>query len=188
MIEPENWIEQLNRKQVEAFRHLFEKFYRYLVLYAMKWVERQEIAEDIVQELFVQLWEHHTTYSSYYGLKNFLYNSVKNASFDYLKHQKVEGKYISYSLNHSEKGEEPDLEIMKSEIYRKLYLTIEELPKRCREVFKYHLEGKKNTEIATLLHISESTVKKQKQQAIKYISKRLGDIPALLSLLNLLYL
>ena len=54
MVQDELLIEQLNQKQVGAFKILFDRFYRYLVLYAMKWVERQEIAEDVVQDLFVQ--------------------------------------------------------------------------------------------------------------------------------------
>ena len=57
MVQDELLIEQLNQKQVGAFKILFDRFYRYLVLYAMKWVERQEIAEDVVQDLFVQVWE-----------------------------------------------------------------------------------------------------------------------------------
>ena len=57
MVQDELLIEQLNQKQVGAFKILFDRFYRYLVLYAMKWVERQEVAEDIVQDLFMDLLE-----------------------------------------------------------------------------------------------------------------------------------
>ena len=173
MVQDELLIEQLNQKQAGAFKILFGRFYRYLVLYAMKRVERQEIAEDIVQDLFVQIWERDTLYSSYYGFKNFLYNSVKNASLDYLKHKEVEGKYVRYTLCHSEAGEMPELEIMKDEVYRRLYLVLDELPRRCQEVFKYYLDGKKNAEI---LQISELTVKAQKRNAISYLRKRLGNV------------
>ena len=174
MLGDELLIEQLNRKEVKAFKELFDRFYRYLVLYAMKWVERQEEAEDIVQDLFVQIWERDTCYSSYYGFKNFLYNSVKNACLDFLKHREVEGKYIKYTLRHTEPGEEPELELMKDEVYRRLYQVLDELPKRCREVFKYYLEGKKNSEIAEILQISELTVKTQKRNAMSYIREKLG--------------
>lgn len=175
MIEDELLIEQLNRKEVKAFKELFDRFYRYLVLYGMKWVERQEEAEDIVQELFVQIWERDTRYGSYYGFKNFLYNSVKNACLDFLKHKTVEDKYIKYTLRHLEPGEESELELMKDEIYRRLYEVLDELPKRCQEVFKYYLKGKKNSEIAEILQISELTVKKQKQNAMNYIREKLGS-------------
>ena len=176
MVQDELLIEQLNQKQVGAFKILFDRFYRYLVLYAMKWVERQEVAEDIVQDLFVQVWERDTLYSSYYGFKNFLYHSVKNASLDYLKHKEVEGKYVRYALRHSETGEMPELEMMKEEVYRRLYLVLDELPRRCQEVFRYYLDGKKNSEIAEILHISELTVKAQKRDAISYLRKRFGNV------------
>ena len=182
MSRDEELIEQLNRKHVQAFHELFDRFYRYLVLYAMRLVERQEIAEDVVQDLFVQVWERDTRSSSYYGFKNFLYNSVKNASLDYLKHKDVEGKYVSYVLRHEEPEEEPELEIMENEIYRRLYQVLDELPKRCKEVFKYYLEGKKNKEIAELLQISELTVKTQKRNAINYIRERLGALYVLYAL------
>ena len=163
MVQDELLIEQLNQKQVGAFKILFDRFYRYLVLYAMKWVERQEIAEDVVQDLFVQVWERDTIYSSYYGFKNFLYNSVKNASLDYLKHKEVEGKYVRYTLRTSEAGEMPELEVMK-------------------DVFKHYLEGKKNSEIAEILQICELTVKTQKRNAIVYLRKRLGGVYVLYAL------
>ena len=63
---------------------------------------------------------------------------------------------------------------MKDEVYRRLYQVLDELPKRCREVFKYYLEGKKNSEIAEILQISELTVKTQKRNAMSYIREKLG--------------
>ena len=71
---------------------------------------------------------------------------------------------------------------MENEIYRRLYQVLDELPKRCKEVFKYYLEGKKNKEIAELLQISELTVKTQKRNAINYIRERLGALYVLYAL------
>ena len=71
MVQDELLIEQLNQKQVGALKYCLTDFIVISVLYAMKWVERQEIAEDVVQDLFVQVWERDTIYSSYYGFKNF---------------------------------------------------------------------------------------------------------------------
>lgn len=65
---------------------------------------------------------------------------------------------------------------MKDEVYRRLYLVLDELPRRCQEVFKYYLDGKKNGEIAEILQISELTVKAQKRNAISYLRKRLGNV------------
>lgn len=64
---------------------------------------------------------------------------------------------------------------MREEIYRELYLTIQELPDRCREVFELHLQGKKNEEIAELLALPEETVKMCKREIITYLKMRLGN-------------
>ena len=56
-MQPEEFIDQINRKQMPAFRELFGSFYRYLVLYAMRYVRQQEVSEDIVQEVFIAIWE-----------------------------------------------------------------------------------------------------------------------------------
>ena len=56
-ISEDKFIQQINAKEVGAFRALFEHFYNYLVLYAMKRVRQREVAEDVVQEVFVAIWE-----------------------------------------------------------------------------------------------------------------------------------
>ena len=55
-ISEDKFIQQINAKEVGAFRILFEHFYNYLVLYAMKRVRQREVAEDVVQEVFVAIW------------------------------------------------------------------------------------------------------------------------------------
>ena len=50
---------------------------------------------------------------------------------------------MRYTLRTSEAGEMPELEVMKDEVYRRLYQVLDELPKRCQEVFKHYLEGKR---------------------------------------------
>ena len=50
-MQPDEFIDQINRKQMPAFRELFGTFYRYLVLYALRYVKQQEVSEDVVQEV-----------------------------------------------------------------------------------------------------------------------------------------
>ena len=82
------FIERINQKQVGVYRDLFRMFYRYLVLYAMRYVQLQEPAEDIVQEVFVGIWKGNREYNSFYGFRAFLYESVRNGCLNYLKHKK----------------------------------------------------------------------------------------------------
>lgn len=179
----EHFMRQINSKQPEAFREVFNEFYNSLVYFAVRYVERVEIAEDLVQELFAGLWESKTVHTSYNGFKTFLYTSVKHACLDYLKHKNVEGKYISYMLEHPESEEELAAKITEEEIYRLFLKILEELPERRKIVFKLHLQGKKNEEIARLLRVSVETVKTAKKEAVRYFKKRLGDAFYVLSFL-----
>ena len=52
-MQPDEFIDQINRKQMPAFRELFGTFYRYLVLYALRYVKQQEVSEDVVQEVLL---------------------------------------------------------------------------------------------------------------------------------------
>lgn len=175
-ISEDEFIRRINAKEVKAFRMLFEKFYNYLVLYAEKRVQQRQIAEDLVQEVFIAIWESSKEYNSFYGFRSFLYDSVQNKCFDYLKHKAVEERYIYYFKNNQLGEEEREYNLMREEIYRKLYLAIKELPDRCREVFEWHLQGKKNEEIAQLLSLSVETVKTHKKHAVRFLKERLGNL------------
>lgn len=105
-ISEDKFIQQINAKEVGAFRALFEHFYNYLVLYAMKRVRQREVAEDVVQEVFVAIWESPKEYNSFHGFKAFLYDAVQNRCLDYLKHKAVENRYLAYQLaNHDDERE-----------------------------------------------------------------------------------
>ena len=170
----EEFLQQINAKDMTAFKRLFGEFYNTLVLYAMDFVKRQDVAEDIVQDLFVAIWERETAYATYTSFKTFLYTSVRNACLNYLKHQDVEQRYID-SLG-DEQEESIDFKIMEEELYRLLFAVIDELPPRCREIFDLHLQGKGNEEIADFLNLSVQTVKTQKKRAMSYLRERLGGM------------
>ena len=168
----EEFIQQINTKQEAAFNDLFEGFYRYLVLYAMRYVQQQEVAEDIVQEVFVAIWESDKEYNSFHGFRSFLYDSVKNSCLNYLKHRAVEKRYEAYVQEEQEEDE--DFRLMREEMYREVYRVVDSLSDRCREVFEGYLQGKKNEEIAQLLSLSVETVKTQKRKAMRILREELG--------------
>ena len=92
----EIFIEQINLKRREAYHELFRRFYRSLVIFALKYIDEQGEAEDIVQELFVSVWEKEEKFMSYASFRVFLYNAVRNTCLNRIKHKKVEEKYAAY--------------------------------------------------------------------------------------------
>lgn len=173
---------RINEKQEQAYHELFRRFFNYLVVYAMRRVQRRDVAEDIVQEVFVNVWAGDKDFNSYVGFRAFLYNAVANRCRDYLKHLAVEGKYVEVVLK--EEKEWDDLDMAEEEMYRELHLAVLELPEQSRKVFELHLEGKRNEEIARLLALSVLTVKSYKKNAMQFLRKRLGEVRFLLLIGN----
>ena len=164
---------------------LYDKFYRALVSYGCQFVEK-EIAEDIVQELFAVLWERQPQFKSMAQLSSYFYATVHNAVINHLRHQNVHDNYrqsIVDNLQEFMLVDDMSDVFNKEEIYRQLFLAIDKLPPRQREVFLLCMEGKKNKEIAELLQISAETVKMQKRRAISRLREQLA--PMALALLYL---
>lgn len=159
----------INRK--EHFEKLFNDYYGILVYYALKYVKRDDVAEDLVQDLFLSLWEKQMTFNSIPAFRSFLYTSIKNAALDYLKHEAVENQYVQDSLD--KKIPSHDSSVQKEEVYRLLFSQIDKLPERCKEIFLLHLDGLNNEQIATKLSLSIETVKTQKKRAMKVLKSNL---------------
>lgn len=181
------FIENLNKQQTSAYHQLYDEYYKVLVLYAINFLSSQQAAEDIVQELFATMWEKKMKFLSLPSFRTYLYNSVRNASLNYLKHQNVESLYLEHLANTYREILEEEEDTNEEEVYRLLFRAIDKLPTRCREVFLLHIDGKKNEEIATLLGISIETVKTQKKRAIQFIKEQMGTCYFLLPLCDILY-
>lgn len=178
MMEEQAFIDQLNRKQPEAFRMLFCNYGRSLILYALGYHVDQDVAEDIVQEVFINLYEGKMFFSSPGYLRAFLYTSVRNSVLNYLKHKKIEQYYLRQTELEEieEEKEEIELKILKEEVYRRIFAILETLPAQCRRIFEMHLEGHGNEEIANLLHLSIHTVKTQKKRVMQKLRLQLGHL------------
>lgn len=173
----QKFLDELHKKDARAFRQLFMAFYKPLVYFAMQYTHDRGQSEDIVSEFFVTIWEDDRCYFSYNAFKTYLYTSVHNLCINSKKHKEVENRYVNYvSVNSEDEDdkEELDRKIMEEEIFRKLHQAVSELPPRCREVFEYILQGKRNDEIALLLNVSPFTVKVQRNIGKRLLRDKLG--------------
>ena len=152
-------------KHKAKFEKLFIQFYGKLIFFANKYVNDLEIAEEHVSDTFTKLWENKADYNLENLTSSFLFTMVKNSCISYLRHKKVENEYVNYLkknnlLSECDTFEEHILEV--KEFKEHIDRVIENLPPRCREVFKLsRFEDKKNREIAENLNISIKTVERQ---------------------------
>jgi RNA polymerase sigma-70 factor (ECF subfamily) len=168
----ESFLKQgLAEKNKVVFDFVFQYYYSGLCAYAESIIKDDSAVEDLVQELFVTIWIKSNQLKITGSLKNYLFSSVKNRCFDFLKHQKVKSKSVRFLKYDGETNHEtPDNWLVESELRERIDECLDKLPPRCQEIFRLsRFDGLKNQEIADQLGLSKRTVELQISNALKIL-------------------
>jgi RNA polymerase sigma-70 factor, ECF subfamily len=154
------------------FNYLFDELYTPLCQFCMRLVNDADIAEDIVQEQFVYLWENWQRLATIFSIKAYLFKAVKNKSLNYLKKQFSKKSIIPLQESveiPQDRMQPSDSNLLENEELEKLLeKAIESLPLRCRTIFNMkRFAEMSNKEIAVCLNISIKTVEAQMTIAIR---------------------
>ncbi|RFM27379.1 RNA polymerase sigma-70 factor [Deminuibacter soli] len=172
-----------------AFEQAFKQHFKALHAYACTIVRNDATAEELVQNVFVRLWEKSDRIDIKQSLAAYLYRSVYHESLNHLKHQKVKTAYQTYSSYHmSPNTEGASRKLLLRDLEEKLDQALQSLPEQCRTIFQMsRFEELKYHEIAGRLGISVKTVENQMGKALRLLRLKLVDfLPMLLLfLLNL---
>lgn len=166
-----------------AFRELFERFFPGLLSFGTSLLKDQLLAEEVVEDVFVKLWERKEAVTSIQNISHYLYKAVRYASINAFEKQKKHksisfedvGESFTFSYSQSESL------LISKENCLKISKAINELPERCRLIFRLiKEEGMKYKAVAQLLGLSEKTVENQMNIAIKKLIESLkADLPEL---------
>lgn len=151
------------------FSDLYLTYYSKLVRFAKEFVQQEEDAENITQDVFADLWEKRDFITHIENMNAYLFRLVRNRCVDYLRHKVFEQRYVeSLQLSCEEDAiEDHDTEIL-------IRAAINSLPKRCRDIFLLsRVEGLKYREISEHLGISVNTVECQMGIALKKLRMKL---------------
>jgi RNA polymerase sigma-70 factor (ECF subfamily) len=176
-------IEKINRGDEKAFETLFHRYYKSLCVFASAFVKDDNVAEEVIQDLFVKLWEDKHRVKIDTSVKNYLLRSTKNKCINYLKHNQIKNRYAQHILSDSGQNffEENYVEI---DLLKKIEESINSLPEKRKEIFRLSREeGLKYREIAEKLNISIKTVETQMGLSIKTLREKLKDYEAYFTLL-----
>ena len=157
-----------------------------MINFSRRYVFDKEIAENIVQDVFVMVWTNKGSLDYTKSIKTYLFTAVKNNSFKYLRHLNVERAHSDITLDANVEID-PANKIEKSETADQIQREINNLPEKCREIFSMSKFDKlKYSEIADILDISIKTVETQMGRALKKLRENLKHlIIFLISLLTL---
>jgi RNA polymerase sigma-70 factor (ECF subfamily) len=173
----EKWIAGLKAGNREIFDEIFRAYYKELVIYCLRFVTDREMAEDIVQEMFVKLWLRHEDLHIQTALRAYLYRATQNHALNYLNQLKIQEKYKQYVGFSTLNGAENPLEkLQESDLELKIKHAVLSLPEKRREVYELSRhEGLKNKQIAEKLNISVKTVENQMTKALEQLRNYLKE-------------
>lgn len=155
-----------------AYKELFVAFYNPLLRFAITLVRSREQAEEIVSDVFINIWEKRKRIDSISNLKVYLFIAVKNTSINYLRRQ---NKNLTDSVEENDTEFrsiyfDPEQLMVTAEMVARIKNAIEALPPKCKLIFKLVKEEElKYRDVAEILNISLKTVESQLAIALKKI-------------------
>ncbi|MFN0257720.1 RNA polymerase sigma factor [Pedobacter ureilyticus] len=171
----------LQKENQAAYTEIFNRYFQLMFVFAYKKLRDEEIAKDLVQELFVKLWERRAVISVKGNLTPYLYTAMRNMILDYFAPQKVENRYVVFLTGYMANGRSMDSDALIREKQLKEYIEkqIQALPAKMRRIFEMSRKGHlSHREIAIALETSENNVSTQIMNAIRILKTKLSMILA----------
>ena len=176
-------VSEIQNGDYRAFKTLFDIYYSDLFKYARTFIHPDEDAEDLVQDLFVRLWERPQLLTATVSLKGYMYRSIYNSCINlitrtHLRFRNLEPDSVSKldELFLSDRKDSPETGILTAELADAIEKAVGLLPVACGKIFLMSREeGHTNREIAHELQISENTVKVQIHRALAKLREELAE-------------
>jgi RNA polymerase sigma-70 factor (ECF subfamily) len=167
-------LEHLKNSNQGVFEMVFKYYYSGLVVYCDQFHNNLPLSEDIVQTVFMKLWENRHSLEIR-SFRSYLIQCVKYSSIDHLRNQEVKNKYKTWNVEYSQ-IEMPEDFWTKNELEDLIHHAIEKLPPRCKEIFLMsRMDNLKTAEIAGKLQLSGRTVETQITKALKVLRVELAE-------------
>ena len=170
-----NMMEVLDK---DSFEKLFRSFFPPLMVFAKKILVDEDDAREVVQQVFISVWEKRKEIDLSASLKSYLFTSVHNRSLNVIRDRK---KFSSAGVPDVAGEFDVSAVIESMELEDKIMEVVRSLPEKCREVFEMNrFDGLKYGEIAGRLNISVKTVENQMSKALKILREKLSKYMTIL--------
>ena len=169
-------VKRLQQNEEEALTIIYKEYWQIMYMAAYNLVKDRSICEDIVQEVFISLWQRREKLQIKTSLKSYLYTSTVYKVYDHFsKNKKMLKDELFDNFENKIEASNPETKLMHEELIRHLDAIVDSLPDKCREVYKLSRENMlSNKEIAEQLNISQRTVEGHISKALKILKESLG--------------
>lgn len=171
-----------------VFGEFFRDHYARLCTFAHSFVKDPDEAEEVVQQVFIQLWEKRLHVDIQLSVQAYLFRAVRNSCLNKIRHEQVRRAYADEQQALAAESPSASGLAFKNELQEQIYKAIEKLPEQCRLIFRLsRYEELKYAEIAEQLGISVKTVENQMGKALRILRNELQEYLVLaIVFLNLL--
>ncbi|RJE75015.1 MULTISPECIES: RNA polymerase sigma-70 factor [Reichenbachiella] len=176
----EDILAKIGNDDRAAFEQVFRNYYTELSRFCLKYVRDEFAAEELVQEVFINIWERRHTLSVNTSVKAYLYTAVRNRSFNYLKLQmpkELRKVDVEGVVDLSDVAENREEAWVMDELRVYVQQAIDTLPPKCQTIFNLSRNaGMTYKEIAEELDLSVKTVENQIGHALRKLREQLNPI------------
>ncbi len=182
-------MQEIKAGNMMAFDALYKNYSRKLYRFSISILKSSEEAENIVQEVFLNLWLNREKIENNSSVKYYIFSIAYNSSISIIREKIKKTKFIEYLRTLQDINQESvDLQIEYKELEERLTMIIDSLPERQKEVYLLHrIEGLKYSEIAERLNISVNTIENHMSRALKTIREKFGNYSLLAILFTFLF-
>lgn len=180
-VKESEWVKNIRRGDSDSFESLFNFYCQKLINFSRRYVWDKQTAENIVQDIFLKIWQNRNVLDPSKSIKTYLFAAVKNESLKHLRHADVHKRWAEFISLSQDRAIDPEKTLSENETKKEIENAISSLPEKCREIFTMSKFDKlKYSEIAGILNISIKTVETQMGRALKKLRERLKTIITLL--------
>jgi RNA polymerase sigma-70 factor (family 1) len=173
MYDDSELVIRLHKDDVRAFDLLYSKYYGALYAFILKYLKLPQLSEDILQEVFLKVWEVRKQIIPECSFQAYLYKIARNRVYKEFKKIAAEDEYLLLLAGRiSQSAEEPEAKARWNEYQRIFESAVERLPAQRKRIFRLcRQEGRSYDEVASELHISRNTVKEHMVLGTKFIKE-----------------
>ncbi|GHE48638.1 RNA polymerase sigma factor [Sphingobacterium griseoflavum] len=171
-------VQRMSQGDHTAYLEIYDRYKAPLQQHAWKKLGQAQDVQDVIQEMFTELWLRRKDLVLHTGLANYLFRAVRNRSLNLIYKRRKESHYLDSLDEFIREGNYlVDLQIREKEFEERIRKEIANLPARMQEVFKLSRdEGLSHKQIAERLGTSEHTISKQITNALKTLREKLGPL------------
>ncbi|MCS4226988.1 RNA polymerase sigma-70 factor [Sphingobacterium sp. BIGb0165] len=171
----------------DAFSKIYQLYAEPLIDYASRKVKSMDEARDLIQDLFIYLWEKRTDLNINQSLRAYLFRSLNRRILNYYRRNNTREEYASYLLKMEHAVSNPDHSVELKDLQHNIQFAISKMPNKVREIYRLSREEYMSIkEIAQHLNLSEQTVKNQLTSALSIMKQILKGVISLIIFLYFL--